>query len=54
MEIHELAGRIAPPELLVDVPRLVSAYYTLRPDPENRAHRVAFGTSGRDRHARAL
>ena len=46
MEIHELAGRIAPPELLVDVPRLVSAYYTLRPDPENRAHRVAFGTSG--------
>jgi phosphoglucomutase len=33
-------------ELLVNVPRLVSAYYTHKPDPDNPAHRVAFGTSG--------
>ncbi len=46
MATHELAGKPAPRALLVDVPRLVSAYYTLRPDPENPAHRVAFGTSG--------
>ncbi len=46
MAESELAGRIAPPEILVDVPRLVAAYYTTRPDPENPAERVAFGTSG--------
>ena len=32
--------------MLVNVPRLVSAYYTLQPDPANPAHQVAFGTSG--------
>jgi phosphoglucomutase len=32
--------------MLVNVPRLVSAYYTLQPDPANPAHLVAFGTSG--------
>ncbi|HSL92174.1 MAG TPA: hypothetical protein VK863_05960, partial [Candidatus Limnocylindrales bacterium] len=31
---------------LVDVPKLVTAYYTGRPDPSVPAHRVAFGTSG--------
>jgi phosphoglucomutase len=46
MSVHELAGEPAPRELLVNVPRLVSAYYTHRPDPDNPAHRVAFGTSG--------
>ncbi len=46
MPLHPLAGQPAPPELLVDVPRLVSAYYTLRPDPADPAQRVAFGTSG--------
>jgi phosphoglucomutase len=46
MSVHELAGRKAPPEILVHVPRLVSAYYTLKPDPEDPAQRVAFGTSG--------
>jgi phosphoglucomutase len=30
----------------VNVPRLVTAYYTCRPDPAVRAQRVAFGTSG--------
>jgi len=32
--------------MLINVPRLVSAYYTHKPDPANPAHRVAFGTSG--------
>jgi len=43
---HPLAGQPAPLAMLINVPRLVSAYYTLQPDPENPAHQVAFGTSG--------
>ncbi len=39
-------GQLAPSALLVDVPRLVSAYYTGHPDPQVAAQRVAFGTSG--------
>ncbi len=46
MTTHPLAGQPAPPELLVNVPRLVSAYYTDLPDPDQPAQRVAFGTSG--------
>ncbi|MBI5521538.1 MAG: alpha-D-glucose phosphate-specific phosphoglucomutase [Desulfarculus sp.] len=46
MAVHELAGQPAPPSLLINVPRLVSAYYTLRPDPGDPAQAVAFGTSG--------
>ncbi len=46
MAVHELAGRKAPPELLVNVPRLVAAYYTDKPDPGDPAQRVSFGTSG--------
>ena len=46
MSIHPLAGHKAPTESLINVPRLVSAYYTHQPDPANPAHRVAFGTSG--------
>jgi phosphoglucomutase len=34
------------PDTLVNVPRLITAYYTLHPDPENAAQCVAFGTSG--------
>jgi phosphoglucomutase len=41
-----LAGKLAPLSLLVDVPRLVTAYYTELPDPAEPAQRVAFGTSG--------
>jgi phosphoglucomutase len=41
-----LAGKPPPPEMLVDVPALVAAYYTERPDPSVAAERVAFGTSG--------
>ncbi len=43
---HPLAGKPAPYENLINVPRLISAYYTYRPDPGNPSHRVAFGTSG--------
>jgi phosphoglucomutase len=46
MSTHELAGQPAPHELLTNVPRLVSAYYVLKPDPDDPAQRVAFGTSG--------
>ncbi len=46
MATHPLAGQIAPREFLVDVPALVSAYYTDAPDPSERTHRVSFGTSG--------
>ncbi len=44
--MSHLAGKPAPPELLANIPRLVAAYYTVRPDPENAAQRVSFGTSG--------
>src|SRR5579859_3834101 len=40
------AGEPATRADLVDVPRLVTAYYTLHPDPEQAAQRVSFGTSG--------
>ncbi|MDQ0025636.1 phosphoglucomutase [Variovorax paradoxus] len=43
---NPLAGQPAPLELLVNVPRLVSAYYSGQPDPSVAAQRVAFGTSG--------
>ncbi|MCK1820908.1 phosphoglucomutase (alpha-D-glucose-1,6-bisphosphate-dependent) [Streptomyces sp. XM83C] len=43
---HERAGQPAGPEDLVDVARLVTAYYTLHPDPSDPGQRVAFGTSG--------
>jgi phosphoglucomutase len=46
MANHPRAGKPAPRELLINVPRLVSAYYTQQPDPTNPAQRVAFGTSG--------
>ncbi|MEX0601422.1 MAG: phosphoglucomutase, partial [Rhodothermales bacterium] len=46
MSLHELAGKPAPRELLVNVPRLVSAYFSVRPDPEKKDQCVSFGTSG--------
>ena len=46
MSVHPLAGQVAPYQYLINVPRLISAYYTYQPDPSNPAHRVAFGTSG--------
>ena len=44
--IDPLAGEPAPRSILVDVPRLVTAYYTGKPDPAERSQRVVFGTSG--------
>ena len=41
-----MAGDPAPPSVLVDVGKLVDAYYADRPDPEVASQRVAFGTSG--------
>ncbi|WP_370323831.1 phosphoglucomutase (alpha-D-glucose-1,6-bisphosphate-dependent) [Euzebya sp.] len=43
---HDRAGQPAQPEDLVDVAHLVTAYYTLSPDPDDVAQQVAFGTSG--------
>lgn len=44
--VHERAGQPAQPGDLVDVARLVTAYYALHPDPAEPAQRVTFGTSG--------
>jgi phosphoglucomutase len=44
--ISPLAGQVPPPEKLLDVSRLVTAYYTDEPDPSVLAERVTFGTSG--------
>jgi phosphoglucomutase len=46
MEISPLAGKPADPASLVDVPKLVTAYYTEIPDPSIQGQRVSFGTSG--------
>ena len=44
--VHPLAGQPAPVSLLANIPRLITAYYTERPDPAVPGQRVAFGTSG--------
>lgn len=46
MSVSPLAGHIAPRSMLVNVPKLVSAYYSLQPDPADKSQAVAFGTSG--------
>jgi phosphoglucomutase len=46
METSPLAGKPADPSILIDVAKLVAAYYTERPDPSVSAQRVRFGTSG--------
>jgi phosphoglucomutase len=46
MNISPKAGKPADPSILVNVPRLVTAYYAERPDPDVPAQRVSFGTSG--------
>ena len=46
MKISPLAGKLPPPDLLVDVPKLIEAYYAGIPDPSIAAQRVEFGTSG--------
>ncbi|MDB2384776.1 phosphoglucomutase (alpha-D-glucose-1,6-bisphosphate-dependent) [Endozoicomonas sp.] len=44
--MNSIAGQLATDDLLVNIPRLVSDYYTNKPDPENIGHKVTFGTSG--------
>ena len=46
MKLSPLAGKPAPATMLVDVPKLLSAFYTGIPDPAVAAQQVAFGTSG--------
>ena len=46
MASHPLAGKPAPESILINIPRLVSQYYTLSPDLSEASHRVSFGTSG--------
>jgi phosphoglucomutase len=44
--INALAGKPAPRQILVNVPRLITAYYSNQPDPRIAEQRVSFGTSG--------
>ena len=46
MANHPLAGKLAPAAMLANLPRLVTAYFSERPDAGDPAQRVAFGTSG--------
>jgi phosphoglucomutase len=46
MAVHARAGQPAQPDDLVDVARLVTAYYSEHPDPGQADQRVSFGTSG--------
>jgi len=46
MANHPLAGQPVPASMLVNIPRLITAYYTEKPDANLREQRVSFGTSG--------
>ena len=46
MEVSPLAGKPADQSILIDVPKLLAAYYAGQPDPSVPAQRVVFGTSG--------
>ena len=46
MNVSPLAGKPTEPSMLANIPRLVTAYYTGRPDPFVPEQRVAFGTLG--------
>ncbi len=46
MKVSIYAGKPAEPSMLVNVPKLITAYYTETPDPSVPEQRVAFGTSG--------
>lgn len=46
MAIHPLAGQLAPTDNLVNIPKLMSAYYTQKPNVANPNEKVSFGTSG--------
>jgi phosphoglucomutase len=44
--LSPLAGKLAPIESLINISQLLTAYYSLQPDPENSLQQVSFGTSG--------
>ena len=46
MATHPLAGKLPTPAMLANIPRLVTAYFSERPDAADPGQRVAFGTSG--------
>ncbi len=46
MPLHPMAGKPVPHEARADIPRLISAYYAIHPDPKDPAQKVSFGTSG--------
>ena len=46
MQVNPKAGKVADACDLINVPKLITAYYTERPDPSIREQRVSFGTSG--------
>lgn len=46
MALSPLAGKPAPPEMLIDPARIENAYYVARPNPEDPDQQVSFGTSG--------
>jgi len=46
MSLHPFAGKLAPKSILVNVPELISAYFTEKPNIDKVAERVSFGTSG--------
>lgn len=46
LAVHELAGKRAPYTILENIPRLITSYFSRRPDPDNPSELVSFGTSG--------
>lgn len=46
MEAHKHAGKKAPYSILENIPRLITSYFSNRPDPDNPLHAIRFGTSG--------
>jgi phosphoglucomutase len=54
MALDPNAGKPAQPSILANIPRLITDYYTGRPDPAVPAQRVAFGTSGHRGTSRKL
>ena len=46
MPVDPRAGKPATPDMLVNVPRLITAYYVEKPDVSDPTQKVAFGTSG--------
>jgi phosphoglucomutase len=46
MALDPRAGKLADPHSLVNIPRLITSYYAVKPDVSEKTQRVAFGTSG--------